>query len=781
VILSPRNPSKINGWDGPRLRLQIPIITILTIRTNIAACCVVFGQSSILCAICLGLGGEPRLLGRASELETFIQTGKDYAEIELEVVNENEDENDIIRRVITKKGNATTTKNNREGAAGRKSTFTWNGVDISGKRVREKVSKEFQIQIDNLCTFLPQEKVGNFSGFDSRALLLETEKTLSKDNYLYNTHMELIELQEELHGGDDLVDSLQVKLRDLELESTRLEGMVHKMEARQRAEEQADLLRKKILWLRHDQVHQECLELKESKEEIKRQHEEVQEKWEPLVLAHDVAKERLEKLNEEYNEFDREIQKHKKEMDKQKQKYETYDDQIEEAHCDLITIDKHRAELESMVEIHKERIQKLQMDPFASVSVDEHRASLEQAKKDQNAIRPVCSSTKRDYQELLREAEGLKQEIDSERKKLATLQDTTVQRQLAVFRWAPEVKRAYDWLHGHRDMFRHPVLGPIAADISPKSNNAAAYLEQHVPNSTLKSFVVQSKADYDLLYQKVREEQGIPINIIQVDRENGSRRRMYSDQTMEMLKRDHGIIGYLDEAIVAPPSILDALKSSASIDKVLIGNDASQESMDNRGLGDILTQPEYQGGPLRGYCIFTSNRGQSFKYTSHISKYSNKPSIRVDDIRPPKVLRLGASEDAEQRVMQELNVKEGRMAELQPTIDETKARLEEMTIQAQQSQQLVMDITNQIREADSWRNKLQVVEHKLREAESQLSVDNDHEKQEKIDKLNHRIRLSVKVLTSHSDSYKKMMLTTVKASGARLSKEAATVEERLAG
>lgn len=707
-------------------------------------------------------------MGRASEIETFIQTGKDYAEIELEVVNENDDENDVIRRVIRKDG-------------GPKSAYTWNGADISGKKVRERVSKEFQIQIDNLCTFLPQEKVGNFSGFDSRALLLETEKTLSKDNGLYNTHMELIALQEELNGGDDQVESLQAKLHTLEVETTRLEGMVQKMEARRRAEEQADLLRKKILWLRHDHVQRELLDLRESKEEIKRKYEELLDEHEPLEVAHAKAKERLEKVNEEYNEFDKEIQRYKKEMEKHKQKYETYDDQIEETYHDLLTIDRNRAEMESTVETHQERVQKLQLDPFASMSVDDLRESLEQAKKDQNALRPEYQSTKRDYQELHREAEGLKQEIESERKKLATLQDTTVQRQLAVFRWAPEVKTAYDWLQGHRDMFRHPVVGPVAAAVSPKSNNAAAYLEQHVPNSTLKSFVVQSKADYDLLYKKVREEQGIPINIIQVDRDNGVRRRMYSNEVMEMLKRDHGIIGYLDEAIDAPPIVIDALNSTASIDKVLIGNDTSQESMDNRGLGDILTQPEHQGGPLRGYCIFTSNRHNSFKYLCHISKYSKKPSIRVDDVKPPKVLRLGVSEDAEQRVLQELRGKEARMAELQPTIDETKARLDEISTQTQQSQHMVLDAANKLKGAESWRKKLEVAQRKLRDAEALLSVDNEHDKQEKIDKLNHRIRLSVKVLSSHSDTYKKLMVTTVRASGARLNKEAATVEERLAG
>ena len=32
--------------------------------------------------------------------------------------------------------------------------------------------------VDYLCTFLPQDKVGNFSGFNSQERLIETEKIL---------------------------------------------------------------------------------------------------------------------------------------------------------------------------------------------------------------------------------------------------------------------------------------------------------------------------------------------------------------------------------------------------------------------------------------------------------------------------------------------------------------------------------------------------------------------------------------------------------------------------
>jgi hypothetical protein len=99
-------------------------------------------------------------------------------------------------------------------------------------------------------------------------------------------------------------------------------------------------------------------------------------------------------------------------------------------------------------------------------------------------------------------------------------------------------------LENNRGKFRHNIWGPIACEVSTKSQNSAAFLEQHVPNWTLKAFVVESKEDYDLLYNEVRSKMKIPINIVTV--QNGQIQpieRMYSEQKMKILKKEHGIVG----------------------------------------------------------------------------------------------------------------------------------------------------------------------------------------------------------------------------------------------
>lgn len=131
------------------------------------------GKSTILNAICLGLGGTPKLLGRADDARAFIMHGKQKAWIEIELAPlVDSDEVHIIRREIDK--NKGTEKGRGKGA----STFYINDEKVKDKDVQKLVSETYNISIDNLCTFLPQDKVGSFSGFDSKQMLLETEVSL---------------------------------------------------------------------------------------------------------------------------------------------------------------------------------------------------------------------------------------------------------------------------------------------------------------------------------------------------------------------------------------------------------------------------------------------------------------------------------------------------------------------------------------------------------------------------------------------------------------------------
>lgn len=107
------------------------------------------GKSTLVCAICLGLGWSSEHLGRSKELSTFVKHGASEAEIEIELAKaEGERTNPVVTRILRKEDN--------------KTVFFINGKH-STKSVVMEMCKRFSIQIDNLCQFLPQDRVVEFA------------------------------------------------------------------------------------------------------------------------------------------------------------------------------------------------------------------------------------------------------------------------------------------------------------------------------------------------------------------------------------------------------------------------------------------------------------------------------------------------------------------------------------------------------------------------------------------------------------------------------------------
>lgn len=726
------------------------------------------GKSTILCAICLGLGGEPNLLGRASDIETFVANGEEEGEIEIEIVNTKKGgRNPVIRRQIRRNGSP-------------KSTFIWNDQQVSRKVVRDNCLDYYQISVDNLCTFLPQDRVGSFSGFDSRQLLVETEKSLSASQHLYHTHQELIKDQEEVRGGNDKRAILENKLEQLKHEQQRLGRARALIEERNVAIQQADLLRKKIVWLKFDALIGQANDKKIAKAELKKQLREVAERIKPLEEAHASTKQKLDQFTSECNACDNAIREEQKNMEKQTSKYESHDDMIETIISELQTIDKRRLDKEHKVQELREKVTSFSESMANWPAMDSLKEEELQCRNDQKAIMTLYDNARREQHRLQQERNELEDEFKRVQTQLSKLQDEKARRKDRIYAQNPNLKKISDWIQSHRTEFRKEVVGPVMCEIATKSEREAAYLEQHVPNSTLKSFIVQCKEDYDYLYRNVRGELKVPINVLLV-KDILPIKRMYSEQKMEILKREHGVTGYMDETFMAPDLVMEALKMSARIDGVLIGTERTQQSLDNKDLLNYLSQTEDGSGKLQNCCIFSSDGAKSYKYTSMVSKYSKKSSVRVDDIRPAKFLAPGVSDEAKDKVQAEFDALRTRRDAAQAAVEEASGKQAEVQAQAQESRAKQKAAREAVENLQRMINKLRNAEAKLKDAEAELSVGDEQEKAHKVAQLEKRIHHSLLALMEHSESYFKMMTHTATLSKARLSREAASQEERTSG
>lgn len=151
----------------------------------------------------------------------------------------------------------------------------------------------------------------------------------------------------------------------------------------------------------------------------------------------------------------------------------------------------------------------------------------------------------------------------------------------------------------------------------------------------------------------------------------------------------------------------------------------------------------------------------------------------VDDIKPPKILTRGASDDAKQKVTRALQEIQDRKNEIQPELERITREYQELQVEVQNSQKLVTETKGTIQSMKKTMNKLENSKRKLRELNERLETDNEEEKKQLVDRLKQRVLVSLKAMGAHSESYTQMMEATVKASGAKLNKEVTTVQERI--
>lgn len=615
------------------------------------------GKSSVLNAICLGLGGSKNVLGRADDVRNFIQHGKDKAMIEITLAPGDH----VIRRELDRN------KGSEKGRGRGASTFYVNGEKFTEAQVSQLVHEEYNIQVENLCTFLPQDKVGSFSGLTPEEYLEALEKALSAN--LYETHQGLIESEKKLKNTSTDWKALETKLNAMQQEQERLELEKERMEERRIALEQLDILDKKRLWLEVESLREQAVELKERKTELKNRIKEKAEELAPFQEELDAVQTQVQEQERNIRQASQKATTVQQQINRQKELWDGHDSEIESKLVEWRDKENERNQLQDKITAAEGKVESFQAQLAEMPSMEELQQKHDETRNNYRESNEAWQRAKNQEKHVLKELGDAESEAKRQQTKMENLASESTQRRLNVFSNYPNLKKIDAWLQGNRHLFPNPVVGPIACEISPKSPYAAAILEQHISNNVLKGFIVKTRQEYDLLYQKVRTEQDIPINIYLADSGEVAMKRPYSDAKMNVLKDEHGVQGYLDELLECPESVLQTLCSNAGIQKVVVGSKRTQKSVDEANLLGFLSESETPNGPKVGYTIALTDGHSMSKYTAIISRYSNKPSIRQDSIAEARLLAKGVDTAEQERIQAKLQEAHDELARLRPRVE----------------------------------------------------------------------------------------------------------------
>uniref|UniRef100_A0A6N2L232 Structural maintenance of chromosomes protein 5 n=1 Tax=Salix viminalis TaxID=40686 RepID=A0A6N2L232_SALVM len=424
------------------------------------------GKSSIVCAIALGLGGEPQLLGRATSIGAYVKRGEESGHIKISLRGSTKDEKiTIIRRIDTHN----------------KSEWLFNGKVASKKEVTE-IMQQFNIQVNNLTQFLPQDRVCEFAKLTPVQLLEETEKAVG-DPQLPIQHRALVDKSRELKTIEMAVTRNGETLNQLQVLNAELEKDVERVRQRKVLLKKAESMKKKLPWLKYDAMKADYLKAKEAEKDAKQKLEEaaktlnnlrepmsmIKQKLEkPQMdakckrlsnLIKENAKRRMEFLEKE-SSLGVQIRGKYKEMGDLKKEEESHQQRIIKAKEDLAIAEEELRNF-PVHEPPKDVLDKLRSQiSDLKVSANQKRIQKQDKEKVLNQKNVALSSVDR-----------LKDMENKNNKLLQALRNSG----------AEKIFEAYHWLQEHRHELNMEVYGPVLLEVNVSNRDHADYLEGHVP------------------------------------------------------------------------------------------------------------------------------------------------------------------------------------------------------------------------------------------------------------------------------------------------------------
>ncbi|XP_057496427.1 structural maintenance of chromosomes protein 5 isoform X1 [Actinidia eriantha] len=527
------------------------------------------GKSSLVCAIALGLGGEPQLLGRASSVGAFVKRGEETGYIKISLRGNTKEERLTIMRKID-------TRN--------KSEWLFNGKSAPKKDVIE-VIQQFNIQVNNLTQFLPQDRVCEFAKLTPVQLLEETEKAVG-DPQLPVQHRALIDKSGELKKLERTVQRNGEYLGQLKSLNAEQERDVERVRQREELLAKVESMKKKLPWLKYDMKKAEYMEAKEQENDAKK-------KLDEAAKSLNEAKEPIEKKKKGKAAQDAKCKQVRNLLDNNAKKRMQL---VESEHCLGVQVRGKYDEIEELKRQEESRQQRILRAKEELIAAEVELTNLPSYEPPKDELERLSAQileleeTAREKRHQKAEKERfLAQNKGTLRQCTDRLRDmeNTNNKLLQALRnsGAEKIFEAYHWVQEHRHEFNKEVYGPVLLEVKVSNRAHADYLEGHIPYYIWKSFITQDPGDRDFL---VKNLGSLDVPVINHMGESRDAEPFHVSEEIHTL----GIYSRLDQVFDAPNAVKEVLIGQFGLEYSYIGSketDKRADEIQRLGIFDFWT------------------------------------------------------------------------------------------------------------------------------------------------------------------------------------------------
>ncbi|XP_077502155.1 structural maintenance of chromosomes protein 5-like, partial [Amblyomma americanum] len=627
------------------------------------------GKSSLVCALCLGLCGTPFQLARAASPADYIRTGANRARIEIELCN-HERGNYVIERTILP--NKSVWKVNTVLVAqkkfGRKSSAILACGSASQCFSAEKMTKQVEelvaslnIQVGNLCQFLPQDRVAAFVCMSQQELLESTENAVGSVD-LVHMHQRLIELQQICGSQEESLRAQQLQLSQERQKLEQLSPDMHSLESYKEVELRIDRLRQKLAWLVYEEARCALLEkkqwLQEIKNEVRNQDQEVAQ----LKGWVDAASRRYAQLSAADKQLGEAVAAHMQSLEATSKKVFELEEQFSSA----------KRELRRRLQEEEARVSRMKALAESIADIEQEMADLARDKSEEERVRvdlQQCNQAINRIQRERAEADifiGCRQRESTVLvQQMMRLQDVSNQRMELLRRRSREAYEATLWLRQNEGRFKGKVYAPIMTQIDLLEPSDAKYVEAQIPTNDLVAFVAERQDDLNAFLTAMRDTCNLSVNGVVMPSES-----LDAFQPRRPLSQisQYGFRAYVQSLFTAPDGVMRYLCKRYRVHDIPVGSAATE---------DCLSQLRTLGINR----FFTEEN----LYTVRVSEYDpSRFSTMSSELEPPSLLIMSVDTDTLEELEQRKQVLSDEIAA--KVAEGRKLDSEERCLQQQQEE-----------------------------------------------------------------------------------------------
>ncbi|XP_055591280.1 structural maintenance of chromosomes protein 5, partial [Uranotaenia lowii] len=653
------------------------------------------GKSTIVAAVVLGMGGHCKLLSRSGSLEDYVKNGKEVAQIEIAIFKNAKRGVIIFNRVFDRNGS---------------DRFEIDGTKVSHKEFLNRI-RQLNIQIDNLCQFLPQDRVQDFTKMNPRELLLNTQASVCRPE-MYQLWEQLLEKRKEQKNVfKSNVDNL-TRLKEAEAKNEELRAQIENMRVRKNFVKDLEVCNARKAWLEYENIYLEYNSTKEDLQLGKKNLDEKEKRLNPLKSKAVKLNKTKADMNENIKTEQASVSAHSSKLRQLETRTESLEDSIAKQKRDLQDAISHAAGRQSELDQARQSLALAVQD--CKHAYQELGPEAEQTRRKAeltvkiNKHRQECDLLMGRRNDLNQKLESeLKPEMVSIQRRIDALENVATVKLKLLQSQFESTYRATLWLRDNQHLFRARIYEPMILELNVPNSENAKYLENTINKRDMIAFTCEDKEDMALFLRKVRQEMQLEgVNV--VFSEAADDLHYQPKIPIQSLER-YGFRSYLIDMVEGPYPVLNFLCKLYNLHNVPVGvNETSKYASQV---------------PDEIRLFFTPTN----RFFMSKSKYTGEKSSRCDELHALNLLNknvdpeiLEERKGALQRLVKECDKLRNHRNQIEDQIKSVQDQCTELTTQKKQ-------IDEKFNRYEQCKLKLKRLEKKCTELETRL-VDVSSEK-----------------------------------------------------